>query len=127
MKYLCLVYFEEPVLDAMDGPKRDALTREAIDYIDELGARNQLLAAEALQPVHTAVSVRVRNGRFSSTDGPFAETKEHLGGFVLIDATDLNEALQIVAKNPMARFGRIEVRPIMPLERRGTSVKPAGG
>jgi len=53
MKYLCLVYFEEPVLDAMDGPKRDALTREAIDYIHELGARNQLLAAEALQPVHT--------------------------------------------------------------------------
>ena len=124
MKYLCLVYFEEPVLDAMNGPKRDALTCEALDHIDELGARNQLLAAEALQPVHTAVSVRVRNGRFSSTDGPFAETKEQLGGFVLIDAIDLNEALQIVAKNPMARFGTIEVRPIMPLERRGTSGDP---
>lgn len=124
MKYLCLVYFEEPVLDAMNGPKRDALTCEALDYIDELGARDQLLAAEALQPVRTAVSVRVRNGRFSSTDGPFAETKEQLGGFVLIDAIDLNEALQIVAKNPMARFGTIEVRPIMPLERTGASGEP---
>ncbi len=82
----------------MNGPKRDALTCEALDHIDELGARNQLLAAEALQPVHTAVSVRVRNGRFSSTDGPFAETKEQLGGFVLIHAIDLNEALLIVAK-----------------------------
>ena len=106
----------------MNGPKRDALTCEALDYIDELDARNHLLVAGALQPVHTAVSVRVRNGRFSSTDGPFAETKEQLGGFVLIDAIDLNEALQIVAKNPMARFGTIEVRPIMPLERRARPV-----
>ena len=104
----------------MNGPKRDALTCEALDYIDELGARDQLLAAEALQPVRTAVSVRVRNGRFSSTDGPFVETKEQLGGFVLIDAIDLNQALQIVAKNPMARFGTIEVRPIVPLERKGS-------
>ena len=84
----------------------------------------QLLAAEALQPVRTAVSVRVRNGRFSSTDGPFVETKEQLGGFVLIDAIDLNEALQIVAKNLMARFGTIEVRPIVPLERKGASGEP---
>jgi hypothetical protein len=118
MKYLCLVYFEEPVLDEMNGPRRDALTCEALDYISELRGRDQLLATEALLPVHTAVSVRVRNGRFSATDGPFAETKEQLGGFVLIDAVDLNDALQIVSRNPLARFGTIEVRPIMPLERR---------
>jgi hypothetical protein len=122
MKYLCLVYFQEDALDAMNGPKRDALTREALDYIDELRRRGQLMATEALQPVQTAVSIRIRNGRFSSTDGPFAETKEQLGGFVLIEAIDLNDALQVVARNPLARFGTIEVRPIMPLER--TVVRP---
>jgi hypothetical protein len=122
MKYLCLVYFQEDALDAMNGPKRDALTCEALDYIDELRRRGQLMATEALQPVQTAVSIRVRNGRFSSTDGPFAETKEQLGGFVLIEAIDLNDALQVVARNPLARFGTIEVRPIMPLER--TVVRP---
>jgi hypothetical protein len=106
----------------MNGPKRDALTCEALDYIDELRRRGQLMATEALQPVQTAVSIRVRNGRFSSTDGPFAETKEQLGGFVLIEAIDLNDALQVVARNPLARFGTIEVRPIMPLER--TVVRP---
>jgi hypothetical protein len=118
MKYLCLVYFEEPVLEAMNGPRRDALDAEALDYLDELGRRRQLVASEALQPVQTAVSVRVRNGRFSATDGPFAETKEQLGGFVLIDAIDLNDVLQIVARNPIARLGTVEVRPIMLLERR---------
>jgi hypothetical protein len=118
MKYLCLVYFEEPVLEGMNGPRRDALDCEALDYLDELGRRRQLVASEALQPVQTAVSVRVRNGRFSATDGPFAETKEQLGGFVLIDAIDLNDALQIVSKNPLARFGTVEVRPIMPLQRK---------
>jgi hypothetical protein len=122
MKYLCLVYFQEDALDAMNGPKRDALTREALDYIDELRRRGQLMSTEALQPVQTAVSIRVRNGRFSSTDGPFAETTEQLGGFVLIEAIDLNDALQVVSRNPLARFGTIEVRPIMPLER--TVVRP---
>jgi hypothetical protein len=118
MKYLCLVYFEEPVLEAMNGPRREALDERALDYLDELGRRGQLVAAEALQPVETAVAVRVRNNRFSAVDGPFAETKEQLGGFVLIDAIDLNDALQIVARNPLARHGTVEVRPIMPIERR---------
>jgi hypothetical protein len=118
MKYLCLVYFEEPRLEAMNGPGRDALDCAALDYLNELARRRQLIASEALQPVRTAVSVRIRNGRFSATDGPFAETKEQLGGFVLIDALDLNDALQIVARNPLARLGTVEVRPIMPLERR---------
>jgi hypothetical protein len=118
MKYLCLVYFEEPVLEAMNGAQRDALDCESLDYIDELNQRGQLLACEALQPVRTALSVRVRNARLSATDGPFAETKEQMGGFVLIDAIDLNDALQIVARNPIARYGTVEVRPIMPLERR---------
>jgi hypothetical protein len=126
MKYLCLVYFEEPVLEAMNGPRRDALDSEALDYLDELGRRRQLIVSEALQPVQTAVSVRVRNGRLSATDGPFAETKEQLGGFVLIHAIDLNDALQIVSKNPLARFGTVEVRPITPMERKEPGAASAG-
>lgn len=108
MKYLCLVYSEEKKLEGWDDSECQA-------YCEALGESGHLIAAEALQPVHTATTVRVRNGTLSVTDGPFAETKEQLAGFYLIDARDLNEAIQQASKIPPARVGSIEVRPIRQL------------
>jgi hypothetical protein len=108
MKYLCLVYLEEGKLHAV--PDRECQTCG-----DGLRSAGVLVAAEALQPVETATTVRVRNGRVSVTDGPFAETKEQLAGFYLIEARDLNEAIQVAGKIPPAREGSIEVRPVRQL------------
>lgn len=112
MKYLCLAYEEERILDALTREEWDALRKETLDYVDELQRSGRLIIAHALQGVRTATTVRVRHGRMSATDGPFAETKESLGGFFLIDARDLNEAIQVASKWPSARLGSIEVRPI---------------
>jgi hypothetical protein len=108
MKYLCLVYAEEKTLDGVPDT-------ECLAYDAALRESGRCLASEALQPVQTATTVRVRNGRVSVTDGPFAETKEQLAGFYLVEANDLNEALQLAAKIPPARVGSIEVRPIRPI------------
>jgi hypothetical protein len=108
VKYLCLVYSEEQKLEAVADS-------ECVAYDETLREGGQCLASEALQPVQTATTVRVRNGRVSVTDGPFAETKEQLAGFYLIDARDLNEAIHLAAKIPPARVGSIEVRPIRPI------------
>jgi hypothetical protein len=108
MKYLCLVYLEEQKLHAVPD-------RECVACGTGLRERGVLVAAEALQPVETATTVRVRNGRLSITDGPFAETKEQLAGFYLVDARDLNEAIQLAAKIPPAREGSVEVRPVREL------------
>jgi hypothetical protein len=116
MKYLCLVYFEANMWDAISQKESDAITEESLAYDEELLKRGNLIAAEALDSVHTATTVRVRSGKVSTSDGPFAETKEVLGGFVLIHAQDLNEALQIASKIPLARWGSIEVRPVLELQ-----------
>jgi hypothetical protein len=116
MKYLLLVHVEEPFLQAQTPYERQALINESLEYDDELRRAGHLLANNALQPTHTATVVRVRNNKLSTTDGPFIETKEQLGGFILIEARDLNQAIQLAAKSPMARAGSIEVRPIMELE-----------
>jgi hypothetical protein len=116
MRYLCLVYLEEKIFDGMPESERQTLTRDSIAYDEELRRSGHYLSSNALQPVHTAATVRVRTGWMSTTDGPFAETKEHLGGFILIDARDLNEAIHLAAKIPMAKYGSIEVRPTMALE-----------
>jgi len=108
MKYLCLVYGEERDIQSMP-------VDECIEYDTALRDKGQCLASEALQPVSTATTVRVRNGRVTLTDGPFAETKEQLAGFYLIEARDLNEAVQVAAKIPPAQVGCIEVRPIRPI------------
>ena len=108
MKYLCLVYGEERKIGEMDDLK-------CLAFDAEVRARGQCVASEALEPVATATTVRVRNGRLSITDGPFAETKEQLAGFYLIEARDLNEAIQIAARIPPAEVGCIEVRPIRPI------------
>ena len=112
MKYLCLAYEQERVLDALSRDEWDALRKETLDYVGELQRNGRLVVAHALQSVRTATTVRVRQGRLSTTDGPFAETKESLGGFFLIEARDLNEAIQVAARWPSARLGSIEVRPI---------------
>ena len=108
MKYLCLVYLEGQKLRAV--PDSECIACGA-------GFRKSglLMAAEALQPVETATTVRVRNGKVSITDGPFAETKEQLAGFYLIEARDLNDAIQVASKIPPAREGSVEVRPIREL------------
>lgn len=113
MKYLCLVYGEESTLGGMPDD-------ECVAYLEALQERSQCVAAEALQPVQTATTVRVRNGRVSVTDGPFAETKEQLAGFYLVDARDLTEAIQIASKIPPARVGCVEVRPIRQLTGRNS-------
>jgi len=112
MKYLCLVYVEEKTLHAMPQNERIVLSNESIAYCDDLQKQGQLLAASPLHPVETATTVRVREGKTSTTDGPFAETKEQLGGYLLIDVRDLNDAIRIAAKFPAAQFGSIEVRPL---------------
>lgn len=108
MKYLCLVYGEEPALETC--PDKDCLAYDA-----SIRKSGHCISSEALQPVSTATTVRVREGKVSVTDGPFAETKEQLAGFYLIEARDLDEAIQLAAKIPPAKLGSIEVRPIRPI------------
>lgn len=115
MKYLCLVYVEEKVLNALPRDERQRLSDESMAYCDELQKVGQLLAASPLHPVETATTVRVRNGKASTTDGPFAETKEQLGGFLMIDVRDLNDAIRVASQFPGARIGSVEVRPMKEL------------
>lgn len=112
MKYLCMAYEEESTLNALTQSEWDSLRNETLNYVGDLQRRGSLIAAEALQSVHNAATVRVRGGNVSITDGPFTETKETLGGFFLINAKDLNEAIHIASQWPSARIGSIEVRPI---------------
>jgi hypothetical protein len=118
MKYVCLVYLDEKKLEALSEEEFDILVSDSLDYDDELRRSGHFIEAQALQSVQTATTVRRRNGKLSTTDGPFAETKEQLGGFILIEATDLNSALQVASKVPVGRLGSIEVRPIQALERK---------
>ena len=92
---------------------------EYFAFTDGLRASGRMVASEALQPTHTATTVRVRGGKISTTDGPFAETKEQLGGFYLVEATDLNEAIQIASRIPGARTGSVEVRPVVDFSQHG--------
>lgn len=108
MKYLCLVYLDEAHWSACPD-------QECFGFATDLAGSGRLVAAEPLHPGHTATTVRVRNGQVSLYDGPFAETKEVLAGFYLVDAQDLNEALNIAARIPPAKHGSIEVRPVREL------------
>ena len=111
MKYLCLAYEDERALDSLSGEQWAALRQDTLDYVEDLRRNGRLVLTHALQSVRHATTVRVRHERLSTTDGPFAETKEALAGFYLIDARDLNEAIQIAAKIPPAKYGSIEIRP----------------
>jgi hypothetical protein len=108
MKYLCLVYGEEQKMAQVDD-------MSCLAFDESIRATGHCLASEALQPVATATTVRVRNGKATVTDGPFAETKECLAGFYMIEARDLNEAIQIASRIPPAQVGSIEVRPVRPI------------
>jgi hypothetical protein len=112
MKYLCLAYEEESTLNRLTRSEWERLRGETLDYVAALRGSGQLLAAEALQSARTAASIRIRSGKLLTTDGPFAETKEQLGGFFLIEAKDLEEAMRVASHWPSAKFGTIEVRPV---------------
>jgi hypothetical protein len=113
MRYLCLIYENEKNWETMPQAESEAVMNEYFAFTADIQKSGKLVAGEALQPTPTATTVRVRNGKISTTDGPFVETKEQLGGFYLIEAKDLNEAIQIAAKIPSARYGGVEVRPVV--------------
>jgi hypothetical protein len=117
VKYLCLVYAEEHKLGAVPDS-------ECVAYDTAIRESGHCLTSDALEPVETATTVRVRNGRVSVTDGPFAETKEQLAGFYMIEARDLNEAIQVASRIPPARVGSVEVRPVRPIRE---TVRAAAG
>ena len=121
MKYLCLAYEEERTLNALTAQEWDGLRRETLEYVESLRKNGHLVITHALQSVRTAATVRVRNDKLSVTEGPFAETKEMVGGFFLIEARDFDEAVRLASRWPSARLGAIEVRPIeeaLPTDRR---------
>ena len=118
MKYLCLVYLEEKRLEEVQDS-------HCVAFDDSLRDSGHCIASEALQSVQTATTVRTRNGKVSITDGPFAETKEQLAGFYLVEARDLDEAIQIASRIPPASVGSIEVRPIRPIRETVGRQKPA--
>lgn len=121
MKYLCLAYEEEAKLNCLSKAEWESLRTETLAYVEKLRTMGVLIATEPLQTVHTTATVRVRQNKVSITDGPFAETKETLGGYFLINVRNREEALKVAAEWPSARFGSIEVRPIadgLPQEQR---------
>lgn len=128
MKYLCLAWEEEAALDALSREEWDVLRRETLDYVDGLRESGHLLAAEPLRRAREGVALRRRGGSLTVTDGPFTETKEQLGGIFLIEAADLNEAIQIASRWPSVNLGTVEVRPVDPAlraDRRYEGVGPS--
>jgi len=112
MKYLCLAYEEESIFHGMSHADWDAIRKDTLAYVDKLRDDGHLILTNALQSARTARTVRVRKGKVSVTDGPFAETKEQLGGFFLIEAGSLEQAIELATNWPSAKLGTIEVRPI---------------
>jgi hypothetical protein len=112
MRYLCLIYDEEKKMATMSKGEQDAFMGEYFAFTEDIKKSGHYIGGEALQPVGTATTVRLRSGKMSTTDGPFAETKEQLGGYYLINAKDLNDALQVASRIPSAKTGIVEVRPI---------------
>ena len=113
MKYLCLIYENEKSFEQLPKEQVDAVMGEYFAFTDGIKKSGQYVGGDALHPTQAATTVRVRNGKTLTTDGPFAETKEQLGGYYLIDAKDLNEAIQVASKIPSARWGSVEIRPVV--------------
>ena len=111
MKYLCLGYIEEKTLEAMSNSEREAFIEECFAYDDVLRKGGHFLGGEALQGARNAATLRFQNGKVSVTDGPYAETKEQLGGILILEANDLNHAIQLMSKHPGVRKGPFEIRP----------------
>jgi hypothetical protein len=115
MNYLLLIYNNEAEAQAMSQATVSAITQEYVEFTKSIVQAGQFKGADRLKPVSTASTVRVRNGKSTVTDGPFAETREQLGGYYMVDAKNLDEAIAIAARIPGARHGSIEVRPIWPM------------
>ena len=113
MQYLLLIYDAEKALAALPEAEQQQIHTDYVTFTKEINASGHNKGGDALQPVHTATTVRVRDGKLAITDGPFAETREQLGGYYLIEAKDLDEATQIAARIPSAKYGSIEIRPVM--------------
>ena len=113
MKYLCLIYNDEQTWASAGKDRIDTMRGEYMAFTDDIQKSGHYVGGNGLQPTATATTVRVRNGRVSTTDGPFAETKEQLGGYYLIEAKDLNEAIQVAARIPGAKYGSVEIRPTL--------------
>jgi hypothetical protein len=120
LKFLCLAYEQEDKLNALTPSEWEALRSETMAYVDQLRRSGRLVITAALESVRTARTVRVREGKPSTTDGPFAETKEQLGGIFLIEAANVEEAIEVASSWPSARLGSIEVRPILEQLRPGS-------
>ena len=112
MKYLCLIYSDETMWPKLSKADADSMMAEYMAFTESVKKSGHYLGGNRLQPTHTSTTLRSRNGKLSTTDGPFAETKEQLGGYYLIEARDLNDAIQIAGRIPSVRVGSIEVRPI---------------
>ena len=115
MQYLLLIYEDEKVWNTLSEAERGKIYGEYMTFTSDIKKSGHWIGGNPLQPVHTATTVRVRDGKMSTTDGPFAETREQLGGYYLVEAKDLDEATAIAARIPIARIGSIEVRPIDPM------------
>ena len=116
MKYLALVYYNEHIMQTMSQDEWDSLNRECIACVENLTQNGHFLDGTPLEPTTTATTLRVRDGKASITDGPFAETKEQLAGFYMLEAKDLNEAIRLAEKIPPARYGSVEIRPVRELQ-----------
>lgn len=121
MKYLCMIFYDEKKHIAMSEPEHEALTDEALAYDEVIRKGGHYVTSGALESVHAATTLRMREGKLSVTDGPFAETNEQIGGFIVIEARDLNEAIQVAARIPPVRLGGVEVRPIRTLTHSGNN------
>ncbi len=113
MQYLCLIYEDEKAWEKLPPAESARIVGEFNEYTESMKKSGHYAGGNALAPTHTATTVRVRQGKVATTDGPFAETKEQLGGYYLLNARDLNEAIQLAARIPGARFGSVEVRPVL--------------
>lgn len=112
MQYLCLIYQRNDILRSLDPTECDALMRASLAYIDELRQSGHYVASNALEPIDAAMSLRVRGNSAYITDGPYSEMHDHVGGYLLIEARDLNDAIRIATRFPLGRLGGIEVRPV---------------
>ena|ERR1700678_2741546 len=121
MKYLCMIFYNEKNNTAMSESEHEALTDEALDYDEVMRKGGHYVTSGALESVYAASTVRMREGKLSITDGPFAETNEQIGGFFVIEARDLNEAIQVASRIPPVRLGGVEVRPIRTLTHSSTN------
>ena len=113
MQYLCLIYEAESLMAQRDDQENQQIMSDYFAFTDDIKTSGHFIGGEALMPTETATTVRIRDGQVATTDGPFAETKEQLGGFYFIEANSLEDAIDIATKIPSAKYGSIEVRPVM--------------